>query len=60
VVCQRLGRQFVACEINPEYRRLAEERLANAANGSATEGELFSQTPTRESARGELAQAGLL
>jgi len=60
VVCQRLGRRFVACEINPEYLRLAEERLANAANGSETEGELFSQKPARESGRREMAQAGLL
>jgi DNA modification methylase len=28
VVCQRLGRRFVACEINPKYVELATERLA--------------------------------
>ena len=27
VVCERLGRQFVACEINPDYCRIAEERM---------------------------------
>ena len=28
VVCERLGRRFVACEINEDYCRLAETRLA--------------------------------
>jgi DNA modification methylase len=59
-VCHRLGRRFVACEINPEYRRLAEERLANVTNGSETEGELFSQKPARQRGRHEIVQAGLL
>ncbi|MBI5384096.1 MAG: site-specific DNA-methyltransferase [Verrucomicrobia bacterium] len=60
VVCQRLGRRFVACEINPEYRRLAEERLPKAANGSEAEDELFTEAPTSGNGRRELAQAGLL
>jgi DNA modification methylase len=33
VVCERLGRRFVACEINPAYCRIAEARMAKAANG---------------------------
>ena len=28
VVCRRLGRRFVACEINAQYVQLAERRLA--------------------------------
>ncbi len=30
VVCQRLGRRFVTCEINKDYCRLAEKRMAKA------------------------------
>ena len=30
VVCERLGRGFVACEINADYCRMAEERLVGA------------------------------
>src|SRR6266446_6344757 len=33
VVCQRLQRRFVACEINPDYCRIAEARMAKTANG---------------------------
>ena len=33
VVCQQLGRQFVACEINADYCRIAEKRMAKAASG---------------------------
>jgi len=41
VVCNRLGRQFVACEINPDYCRIAEERLAKAASDSKSAENLF-------------------
>ncbi len=34
VVCQRLGRQFVACEINGDYCRIAEARMDKAASNS--------------------------
>jgi hypothetical protein len=32
VVCQRLGRKFVACEINEDYCRIAEKRIAKSVN----------------------------
>jgi DNA modification methylase len=41
VVCQRLGRRFVACEINADYCRIAEERMAKAANGDGSSESLF-------------------
>lgn len=41
VVCGRLKRQFVACEINPDYCRLAEARMAKAANGVESSENLF-------------------
>lgn len=33
VVCERLGRRFVACEINPDYCRIAEKRMTKANGG---------------------------
>ena len=36
VVCERLGRRFIACEINADYCRIAEERMTNAANNGAS------------------------
>ena len=41
VVCQRLGRRFVACEINADYCRMAEERLIKAASRSKPSESLF-------------------
>lgn len=41
VVCQRLGRRFVACEINADYCRIAEERMVKAANGCESSENLF-------------------
>jgi DNA modification methylase len=34
VVCQRLNRRFLACEINPDYCQIAERRMAEAATNS--------------------------
>lgn len=33
VVCQRLHRRFIACEINAEYCQIAGQRMAKAASG---------------------------
>lgn len=41
VVCERWGRPFVACEINPEYCRIAEARKVKAASSSESSGNLF-------------------
>jgi hypothetical protein len=30
MVCKQEGRRFIGCELNPEYVKLAEERIANA------------------------------
>jgi DNA modification methylase len=41
VVCERLGRRFVACEINPDYCRIAKERMAKAASSGGSAENLF-------------------
>jgi len=41
VVCERLGRRFVACEINADYCRIAEERMTKAASKSESSENLF-------------------
>jgi DNA modification methylase len=41
VVCQRLKRKFVACEINADYCRIAEQRLTKAASDSESSENLF-------------------
>lgn len=41
VVCERLERRFVACEINSNYCQIAEKRMANAANGEESSENLF-------------------
>lgn len=41
VICERLRRGFVACEINPNYCRIAEERIAKAAIGNESSENLF-------------------
>lgn len=41
VVCQRLGRRYVACEINEVYCQMADERLAKAGEAAGTEDSLL-------------------
>jgi DNA modification methylase len=41
VVCDRLNRQFVACEINGDYCRIAEARMAKAASANESSENLF-------------------
>ena len=41
VVCQRLGRRFVACETNGDYCRMAEERFVKAGTPVETENSLL-------------------
>jgi DNA modification methylase len=41
VVCERLDRKFVACEINADYCRIAEERMAKAASKSESTENFF-------------------
>ena len=35
VICRKLGRNFIGCEINPEYRAIALERMRHADNQPA-------------------------
>lgn len=51
VVCQRLNRSFVACEINPDYCRLAEERMAKADSNSESSENLI-EFATRSGSNG--------
>jgi len=41
VVCERLGRRFVACEINADYCHIAEERMTKAASKSESSENFF-------------------
>jgi DNA modification methylase len=41
VVCGRFARQFVACEINPEYCKIAEERVAKAVGEVESSEDVF-------------------
>ncbi len=41
VVCERLGRRFVACEINADYCHFAEERMTKAASKSESSENFF-------------------
>jgi len=60
VVCQRLQRRFVACEVNPEYRRVAEERLASAESEVESANALFSSREFPGDRETATVQAGLL
>ena len=41
VVCERLGRRFIACEINPDYCRIAEDRMVKAVSCGESAENLF-------------------
>jgi DNA modification methylase len=58
VVCERLGRSFIACEINPEYGRIAEARMAKARNSDALANDLF--VPVRSDQRRFVTTQGCL
>jgi DNA modification methylase len=60
VVCERLHRRFVACEVNPDYCRVAEERLALGGGVSESEDVLFALPVLSGDAETATAQAGLL
>jgi DNA modification methylase len=58
-VCERLTRRFVACEVNPDYCRLAERRFSKTAKGVEPSQGLF-QLAASNSASIAPAQIGLL
>ena len=59
-VCERLGRRFVACEINSEYCRIAEERLAKAANADESSENLFEFSTVGRKGKPVISQACLV
>ena len=60
VVCQRLNRRFVACEVNPDYCRLAELRMAKAASDSESSENLFEFAAIGSNGQSVPSQVGLL
>ena len=60
VVCQRLDRQFVGCEINADYCRIAEERMAKAASGSQSVENLFEFSTVGRNGHSVISQACLV
>ncbi len=60
VVCQRLGRQFVACEINADYCRIAEERMVKSANGDGALKNLFEFSTVGRNGHPVISQACLV
>jgi len=57
VVCNRLGRRFVACEINPRYYRIAQDRLSKSEDDAAQD---FFHSAASMGQSVETAQIGLL
>jgi DNA modification methylase len=60
VVCHRLNRRFVACEINPEYCKIAARRLAEAASNRESSESLFKFASAGKSEPAAPFQVGLL
>ena len=60
VVCRRLGRRFVACEINGDYCRMAEERLVRAVTSVETENSLLDFSSAGRNGHPTPAQACLV
>jgi len=60
VVCERLGRQFIACEINPSYCRIAESRLAKTVKGGEPTENLFAFSTAGKDGRQAASQTCLV
>ena len=60
VVCQRLGRRFVACEINADYGQMAEQRLAEADKVAESENSLLDFSSAGRNSQATVAQACLV
>jgi DNA modification methylase len=60
VVCRRLNRRFVACEINDEFCRIAKRRMAEVARQSASSESLFRFSALEQAEPGVPSQCGLL
>jgi len=57
VVCQRMGRRFIACEINPRYCRIAQDRLSKLEDDAAED---FFHSAASNGRSVETSQVGLL
>jgi len=60
VVCNRLGRQFVACEINADYCRIAEARMAKPASSGESTENLFEFSTVGNNGHNTISQACLV
>src|SRR5208283_5428070 len=60
VVCQRLKRRFLACEINADYRHIADERLVNSRNAEEDPVELLEFSEALNGQKEATVQVGLL
>ena len=60
VICERLGRQFIACEINADYCRLAEKRMTTAASNRESSGNLLEFSTVGRNGRAISAQVCLV
>ncbi len=60
VVCERLDRRFVACEINPDYCRIAEARMTKAASSEESAENLFEFSTHGRNGRPVISQARLV
>lgn len=60
VVCERLGRRFVACEINASYCQIAEARMDKAAGGSEFSENVFEFAAISSNGRSVPAQVCLV
>ena len=60
VVCERLRRRFVACEINADYGQMAEQRLAEADKVAESENSLLDFSSAGRNRQATVAQACLV
>lgn len=60
VVCERLDRRFIACEINPDYCRIAEKRMTEAVNSDESSENLFGHSSVGRNGHRSSAQACLV
>jgi DNA modification methylase len=60
VVCERLGRRFIACEINPDYCRIAEKRMTEAVSSDKSSENLFELSSVGRNGHHSSAQACLV
>ena len=60
VVCERLNRQFIACEINPDYCQIVKKRMAKAASNGKSSENLFEFSSVDRNGHPVVSQACLV